>query len=71
MVQVHEFKVAMTCEGCSGAVERVLGKHKDKIENVDISLADQKVKVKTNLPATEVLELIKKTGKDVQYVTST
>ncbi|XP_076274556.1 antioxidant 1 copper chaperone [Rhynchophorus ferrugineus] len=71
MVQVHEFKVAMTCEGCSGAVERVLGKHKDKIENVDISLADQKVKVKTNLPATEVLELIKKTGKDVQYVAST
>ncbi|KAF7264913.1 hypothetical protein GWI33_021929 [Rhynchophorus ferrugineus] len=71
MVQVHEFKVAMTCEGCSGAVERVLGKHKDKIENVDISLADQKVKVKTILPATEVLELIKKTGKDVQYVAST
>lgn len=26
--QVHEFKVAMTCESCSGAVERVLNKHK-------------------------------------------
>lgn len=24
--QVHEYTVEMTCEGCSGAVERVLGK---------------------------------------------
>jgi len=30
IVQVHEFKVEMTCEGCSGAVERVLGKLKGK-----------------------------------------
>lgn len=26
--QLHEFQVAMTCEGCSGAVQRVLGKIK-------------------------------------------
>lgn len=26
----HEFKVEMTCTGCSGAVERVLGKLKGK-----------------------------------------
>lgn len=26
LLQVHEFKVEMTCSGCSGAVERVLGK---------------------------------------------
>jgi len=70
MAQVHEYKVAMTCEGCSGAVERVLGKHKDKIENVDISLPEQRVKVKTILSADEVLELIKKTGKDTQYIAS-
>lgn len=25
---MHEFEVAMTCEGCSGALERVLNKHK-------------------------------------------
>ena len=25
-LKVHEFKVEMTCSGCSGAVERVLGK---------------------------------------------
>lgn len=27
-MKVHEYKVTMTCEGCSGAVERVLGKLK-------------------------------------------
>ena len=26
IVQVHVFNVKMTCEGCSGAVNRVLGK---------------------------------------------
>jgi copper chaperone CopZ len=28
--KVHEFEVAMTCEGCSGAVERNLNKIKGK-----------------------------------------
>ncbi|XP_060530684.1 uncharacterized protein LOC132704599 [Cylas formicarius] len=70
MAQVHQYKVTMTCEGCSGAVQRVLEKHKDRIENFDISLKDQQVKVKTNLSAEDVLELIKKTGKAVEYVSS-
>ncbi|XP_066252436.1 uncharacterized protein Atox1 isoform X2 [Euwallacea similis] len=70
MVQTHEYKVVMTCEGCSGAVEKVLNKHKDKIENFDINLKDQRVKVKTNLSADEVLDMIKKTGKETQYVAS-
>lgn len=26
LFQVHEFTVEMTCEGCSGAAKRVLGK---------------------------------------------
>lgn len=25
-IQIHEFSVEMTCSGCSGAVEKVLGK---------------------------------------------
>ncbi|XP_030745646.1 copper transport protein ATX1 [Sitophilus oryzae] len=70
MSQVHEYRVAMTCEGCSGAVERVLGKHKDKIANVEINLKEQQVKVTTTLSANEVLELIKKTGKNTEYITS-
>ncbi|ENN77039.1 hypothetical protein HUJ04_011538 [Dendroctonus ponderosae] len=70
MAQVHEYKVAMTCEGCSGAVERVLNKQKDKIEHFDIDLKAQQVKVRTALAADEVLEIIKKTGKDTQFVST-
>ncbi|GLV35796.1 Antioxidant 1 copper chaperone [Carabus blaptoides fortunei] len=66
-----EFRVQMTCEGCSGAVKRVLDKHKASgIENVDINLKDQTVKVLTALPSQEVLEIIKKTGKSVEYVSA-
>lgn len=81
----------MTCEGCSGAVQRVLGKLKginesileilqtftlafpflDKgVEDIDISLENQSVKVKTTLSHEEILEHIKKTGKDSHYVRS-
>nr|CAI5835489.1 unnamed protein product [Callosobruchus analis] len=73
-VKLHEFKVKMTCEGCSGAVQRVLTKLKDnpdkKVEDFDISLADQSVKVKTSLSANEVLEVIKKTGKEAEFIKS-
>lgn len=40
------------------------------VESVDISLENQSVKVKTFLSADEILEHIKKTGKDTQYVKS-
>lgn len=59
----------MTCEGCSGAVERVLNRWKDKgVENVEISIPDQKVSVKSTLSADQLLEIVKKTGKKVDYV---
>lgn len=70
MAQVHEFKVAMTCESCSGAVERVLNKHKDKIESFDVNLKEQQVKVKSQLSANEILEIIKKTGKTTEHISS-
>ncbi|KAJ9590765.1 hypothetical protein L9F63_016281 [Diploptera punctata] len=67
--QVHEFKVAMTCGGCSSAVEKVLGKLKGQgIEKVDISLDDQTVLVTSTLPVELLLEYIKKTGKTTSYV---
>ncbi|TMW50496.1 hypothetical protein DOY81_004424, partial [Sarcophaga bullata] len=65
---VHEFKVEMTCSGCSGAVERVLGKLGDKVEKVSIDLDEKTVLVTSNLPGEELLEVIKKTGKSTQYV---
>ncbi|XP_056639082.1 uncharacterized protein LOC130894655 [Diorhabda carinulata] len=72
MSKVHEFNVTMTCDGCSGAVERVLGKLKGKgVDEVTISLENQRVKVKSSLSAEEILNVIKKTGKEVTFVSST
>ncbi|XP_063231752.1 uncharacterized protein LOC134536115 [Bacillus rossius redtenbacheri] len=69
MSKVYEFNVAMTCGGCSGAVERVLGKLKGQgVEEVDISLEDQLVRVKSTLAPEELLEVIKKTGKATTYL---
>ncbi|EAT45611.1 AAEL003136-PA [Aedes aegypti] len=64
----HEFKVEMTCTGCSGAVERVLGKLKEKVEKVDIDLENKKVFVTSTLSSDELLETIKKTGKETSYI---
>ncbi|KAF8121949.1 hypothetical protein EV363DRAFT_1361857, partial [Boletus edulis] len=44
----------MTCGGCSGAVSRA-----------DVSLEKQEVKVTGDVPYDEVLDKIKKTGKEV------
>ncbi|RVE52285.1 hypothetical protein evm_003075 [Chilo suppressalis] len=69
MSSTHIFNVAMTCEGCSGAVERVLGRLKGQgVENVSISLPEQKVSVTSTLSAEELLEVIKKTGKNTTYI---
>lgn len=59
----------MTCEGCSGAVERVLTRLKGQgVDNIDISLPEQKVSVTASLSADQLLEVIKKTGKKTTYV---
>ncbi|KAK7864793.1 hypothetical protein R5R35_012283 [Gryllus longicercus] len=68
MSKVHEFKVEMSCGGCSSAVERVLGKLTDGVEKVEISLEEQKVKVTSSLPAEDLLAVIKKTGKATEYL---
>lgn len=68
--QVHEFTVEMTCEGCSGAAKRVLGKLGDKVSNVDIDLPGKKVIVTSSLSAEELKDTLKKTGKEVTYIGS-
>ncbi|KAG7305609.1 hypothetical protein JYU34_009701 [Plutella xylostella] len=69
MSSTHVFNVEMTCEGCSGAVERVLNRLKGQgVEDVSISLPDQKVSVTATLSADQLLEVIKKTGKKTTYV---
>ncbi|XP_078602737.1 copper transport protein ATOX1-like [Branchiostoma floridae x Branchiostoma japonicum] len=65
--QTHEFTVEMTCEGCSGAVTRVLTK-KEGVDNFDIDLPGKKVFVTSSLSSDEILETLKKTGKATNYV---
>ncbi|KAJ2778945.1 Cytosolic copper metallochaperone, partial [Coemansia interrupta] len=67
-VQTHVFEVAMSCGGCSGAVERAL-KAKG-VEQYTTDLKTQKVTVTTVKPLAEVEEIIKKTGKACKYIES-
>eukprot|EP00497_Spongosphaera_streptacantha_P002048 TRINITY_DN2633_c0_g1_i1.p2 TRINITY_DN2633_c0_g1~~TRINITY_DN2633_c0_g1_i1.p2 ORF type:complete len:72 (+),score=5.59 TRINITY_DN2633_c0_g1_i1:193-408(+) len=65
----HEYSVEMTCEGCSGAVTRVLKKQGDKVTNFDINLDSKQVFVESSaLSGEEILEILKKTGKATSYV---
>lgn len=60
----YVFNVAMSCEGCSGAVTRALQKN-ECVTNIVCSIPEQKVTVESTLPQQEVLEIIQKTGKPV------
>lgn len=65
----YEFKVEMTCEGCSGAVTRVLNRQGDKVTKFDINLETKQVFVESEkLSAEEILAVLKKTGKETSYV---
>ncbi|MBN3320643.1 ATOX1 protein, partial [Atractosteus spatula] len=55
----------MTCEGCSGAVTRVLNKLRVKF---DIDLPNKKVFIESEQSAEVLLETLKKTGKTVTYI---
>ncbi|XP_070554172.1 copper transport protein ATOX1-like [Ptychodera flava] len=65
--KTHEFQVEMTCEGCSGAVNRVL-KKLDGVDDIQIDMEAQKVYVASTLSADVLLETIKKTGKATSYI---
>ena len=61
-----ELRVAMTCEGCSGAVTRILGRLQG-VASFDVSLETQKVTVQiaddAALTPEGVLEAVAKSGK--------
>ncbi|CAJ1967693.1 unnamed protein product [Sphenostylis stenocarpa] len=59
-------KVGMSCQGCAGAVNRVLGKM-EGVESFDIDLKEQKVTVKGNVQPDEVLQAVSKTGKKTAF----
>ncbi|KAK9482466.1 hypothetical protein V1527DRAFT_476269 [Lipomyces starkeyi] len=65
----HEylFNVAMSCSGCSGAVNRALNKL-EGVNDVKITFESQEVVVKTNgdVSYDAILNQIKKSGKEVR-----
>lgn len=63
-LHTYEFNVAITCGGCSGAVDRVLKKLQG-VESYEVSLDNQTAKVVTSLPYETVLDKIAKTGKKI------
>ncbi|KAF1926128.1 putative iron/copper transporter Atx1 [Didymella exigua CBS 183.55] len=63
----YKFNIAMSCGGCSGAVERVL-KKLDGVKSYNVSLETQTADIvaEDSLSYETVLEKIKKTGKTVK-----
>ncbi|XP_039789847.1 copper transport protein ATX1-like isoform X2 [Panicum virgatum] len=59
-------KVAMSCQGCAGAVRRVLSKM-EGVETFDIDLKEQKVTVKGNVKPEDVFQTVSKSGKKTSY----
>ncbi|XP_022857239.1 copper transport protein ATX1-like [Olea europaea var. sylvestris] len=66
MSQTVVLKVGMSCQGCVGAVKRVLGKM-EGVESFDIDIEQQKVTVKGNVQPEAVLQTVSKTGKASSY----
>ncbi|XP_031499520.1 copper transport protein ATX1-like isoform X2 [Nymphaea colorata] len=56
----------MSCEGCVGAVKRVLNKM-EGVESYDVDLKEQKVTVKGNVQPDAVLQTVSKTGKKTSF----
>lgn len=66
-VHTSVFNVEMTCEGCSGAVNRVLKKLAG-VETIDIDMAAQRVAVTGTASMEAMLAAIQKTGKPTSYL---
>ncbi|OEL25640.1 Copper transport protein ATX1 [Dichanthelium oligosanthes] len=56
----------MSCEGCVGAVKRVLGKM-EGVESYEVDIKEQKVTVKGNVTPDAVLQTVSKTGKKTSF----
>ncbi|XP_057852164.1 copper transport protein ATX1 isoform X2 [Cryptomeria japonica] len=56
----------MSCQGCVGAVKRVLSKM-EGVESYDVNLQDQKVTVKGNIKPEIVLQTVRNAGKETSF----
>ncbi|XP_031478142.1 copper transport protein ATX1-like [Nymphaea colorata] len=66
MAQTVVLRVGMTCEGCVGAVKRVLNKM-EGVESYDVDMKEQKVTVRGNVQPDAVLQTVSKTGKTTSF----
>ena len=67
---VYELRVGMTCEGCSGAIERILGE-KSEISSVQCDIPAQKVLIEgqDGLDIVEMLRMWSESAeKSVEFV---
>jgi copper chaperone len=76
MTKVVEFKVGMTCSGCSGAITRILSKI-EGVESIDANVEAKSVKVSVDDALSEetLLEALmkwsKSSGKSVELIQTT
>ncbi|XP_063340925.1 copper transport protein ATOX1 isoform X1 [Pelmatolapia mariae] len=61
----HEFEVAMTCEGCSGAITRILNKMGDV--KFEIDLPKKLVWIESDKDVDVLMTALQKSGKEVKY----
>ncbi|KAK8956700.1 hypothetical protein KSP39_PZI001549 [Platanthera zijinensis] len=66
MVETVVLRVGMSCQGCVGAVKRVLSKL-EGVESFNVDLEEQKVTVKGNVKPEAVLQTVSKTGKATSF----
>ncbi|KAJ3700156.1 hypothetical protein LUZ61_003861 [Rhynchospora tenuis] len=66
MVETVVLKVAMSCQGCSGAVQRALSKM-EGVDSFNVDLKEQKVTVTGNVKPEDVFQTVSKTGKKTSY----
>ncbi|KAJ3671722.1 hypothetical protein LUZ60_007801 [Juncus effusus] len=66
MSQTVVLRVGMSCEGCVGAVNRVLGKMQG-VDSYDVDIKEQKVTVKGNVTPDAVFKTVSKTGKKTEF----
>ncbi|CAL9763412.1 copper transport protein ATX1-like [Musa acuminata AAA Group] len=66
MAETVVLKVGMSCQGCVGAVKRVLTKM-EGVESFDVDLKEQKVTVKGNVKPEDVFQTVSKTGKKTSF----
>ncbi|XP_042385967.1 copper transport protein ATX1-like [Zingiber officinale] len=59
-------RVAMSCQGCAGAVRRLLTSM-EGVESFDVDLQEQKVTVKGNVTPEVVFQTVSRSGKKTSF----